>query len=374
VTQPEPGERHFGDLRILTGGENAETSLPIDGPGLIFQSTRPPYACDQIHTTNPDGSELEQITFPERFDGFPMWAPDGKTFVRLLLQSLRPGAPRDQRLRDHLDGLRPGNPPARAPASLPAPERLQCRAMELWQYGLLALVGFGAGIINVLAGGGSFFTMPLMILMGMSPATANGTNRIALAAQNAMAVSEFRRRGFSDFRLSFTLALCTLPGAILGAMAAVRFDPLWFKRILAVFMIALLPVVLGGSRKARARCPRRGRLLAHLGAVGIGFYGGVIQAGTGPILIVLLVTTLGLDLVRVNMHKVFIIGFYMLPSLAIFVLNGNVDWAAGALLAVGNTAGAAMGTHLAVEGGERLIRVFVAAAVVVMALKLLLSS
>jgi len=246
--------------------------------------------------------------------------------------------------------------------------------MELWHYALLAMVGFGAGIVNVLAGGGSFFTMPLMIFMGMSPATANGTNRIALLAQNAMAVSEFRRRGFSDFRLSLTLALCTLPGAVLGAVAAVHFDPLWFKRVLAILMLALLPLVLGGSRRARARCPRRGRLLAHLGALGLGIYGGFIQAGTGPLLIVLLVTTLGLDLVRINMHKVFIIGFYMVPSLAIFVLSGNVDWAAGLLLAMGNTAGAAMGTRLAVEGGERLIRVVVAAAVVAMALKLLLSS
>ncbi len=245
--------------------------------------------------------------------------------------------------------------------------------MEPWQYGLLALVGFGAGILNVLAGGGSFFTMPLMIFLGMSPATANGTNRIALLAQNAMAVSEFRRRGFSDFRLSLTLALCTLPGSVAGAVAAVRFDPLWFKRILAIFMIALLPLVLGGTRKARARCPRRGRLLAHLGAVALGFYGGFIQAGTGPLIIILLATTLGLDLVRVNMHKVFIIGFYMLPSLAVFILSGNVDWAAGVLLAAGNTLGAAMGTHLAVEGGEGLIRIFVAVAVVAMALKLLLS-
>ncbi len=246
--------------------------------------------------------------------------------------------------------------------------------MEVWQYALLLLVGLGAGVVNVLAGGGSFLTIPLMIFLGLSPATANGTNRIALLAQNVMAVSEFKRRGFSEFKLSLTLALCTLPGAIAGAVAAVHFDPLWFKRIFAVFMVLMLPMVLGGARKARKRCPRHGKLLAHLGAVGIGFYGGLIQAGTGPLLIFLLVSTLALDLVRVNMHKVFIIGFYMIPSLLVFVLSGNIDWIAGLILAAGNTTGAVLGTHLAVEGGERVIRVFLAAAVILIALKLLLSA
>ena len=63
-----------------------------------------------------------------------------------------------------------------------------------------------AGFLNVMAGGGSLLTMPLMIFMGMSPAMANGTNRVALVAQNVTAIGEFKRRGFSDFRLSLTLA------------------------------------------------------------------------------------------------------------------------------------------------------------------------
>jgi len=246
--------------------------------------------------------------------------------------------------------------------------------MEVWQYALLAFVGLGVGIVNVLAGGGSFLTIPLMIFLGLSPATANGTNRIALLSQNVMAVSEFRRRGFSELKLSLTLALCTIPGAVAGAVAAVSFDPTWFKRIFAVFMILMLPMVLGGARKARKRCPRRGKLLAHLGALAIGFYGGFIQAGTGPLLIFLLVSTLALDLVRVNMHKVFIIGFYMIPSLLVFVLSGNVDWIAGMVLAAGTTTGAILGTHLAVKGGERVIRAFLAVAVIVIAIRLLLSA
>jgi len=66
--------------------------------------------------------------------------------------------------------------------------------MEPWNILLLAVFGFFAGTCNVLAGGGSLLTMPAMMLFfGMDPATANGTNRVALVAQNVAAVSTFRK-------------------------------------------------------------------------------------------------------------------------------------------------------------------------------------
>ena len=243
--------------------------------------------------------------------------------------------------------------------------------MELWQYGLLSAVGVVAGFLNVMAGGGSLITMPLMIFMGLSPASANGTNRVALVAQNLSAIASFRKKGFSDFRLSLTLALCTLPGAALGAWAAVAIDPAWFKRILAVVMVGALVEVL--RPKAKAVKPGEGtvrRLPAYLGMVAVGFYGGFIQAGVGFILMALLHGLLRLDLVRVNMHKVFIVGVYMVPSLAVFALSGDVRWLAGLLLAVGNAAGGWLGAHASVKGGERVIKVVFALAVVAMAGKL----
>jgi hypothetical protein len=104
--------------------------------------------------------------------------------------------------------------------------------------------------------------------------------------------------------------------------------------------------------------------------VGIGFYGGFIQAGVGFLIIASLQGLLLLDLVRVNMHKVFIIGCYMVPSLIVFAINGNVEWLAGLVLAVGNAAGAWIAVRLAVSRGEQIIRVVFAAAIVAMAIRL----
>jgi Tol biopolymer transport system component len=61
--EPLPGEKHLANLRQLTsGGENAEAYFSFDGTKLIFQSTRPPYGCDQIFTMNLDGTGLARVS------------------------------------------------------------------------------------------------------------------------------------------------------------------------------------------------------------------------------------------------------------------------------------------------------------------------
>ena len=80
---------------------------------------------------------------------------------------------------------------------------------------------------------------------------------------------------------------------------------------------------------------------------------------------------LHLDLERTNMHKVFVIGMYMVPSLAVFALTGQVLWLAGAVLAIGNSLGGWLGTRVQISRGEGIVRIIFAVAVVAMAVRLL---
>jgi len=60
---PEPGERHFANIRQLTfGGENAEAYFSRDGKRLIFQSTRDGRSCDQEFVMNVDGSNVRRVS------------------------------------------------------------------------------------------------------------------------------------------------------------------------------------------------------------------------------------------------------------------------------------------------------------------------
>lgn len=236
---------------------------------------------------------------------------------------------------------------------------------------VLLAAGLATGFVNVVAAGGSLISMPVLILLGLPPATANGTNRIAILVQNATAVTTFHRRGHSDPRTSLTLALCTVPGAVLGAWAAIAIDPVLFERILGGVLIAAVVLIVFRPGGAGAD-PRPTRpVVAHLAVAAAGVYGGFMQAGVGFLLMPILHHLLRLDLVRVNMHKVFIIGAYNIPALLVFALRGHVWWIGGAALAAGNALGAWLGTRATVAGGDRLVRTVFAIAVLAMAAKLL---
>ncbi len=245
--------------------------------------------------------------------------------------------------------------------------------METWQYVLLAAVGLIAGILNVIAGGGSLLTLPTMVLMGLDGPVANGTNRVAIVAQNIVAVAGFRSKGFSDFRLSFTLALATIPGAIAGAYLGTMVRGVAFNRVLAVVMIGVMIIMaLNRRKKAAPQTPKASRpFLGHLCMVGVGFYGGFIQAGVGFLIMAALHGVMGIDLVRVNMHKVFIVGTFAFVALIVFALNGQILWLTGAILALGNSVGGWIGSQLSITKGEGFIRTVLFIALSAMALKLL---
>ncbi|MEM1191580.1 MAG: sulfite exporter TauE/SafE family protein [Pseudomonadota bacterium] len=249
--------------------------------------------------------------------------------------------------------------------------------VELWQVLLLTGTGVAAGFLNVMAGGGSLLSVPVMLFLGLSGPEANGSNRISIIAQNIVAVRTFFRRGFSDFRLSLTLSAAATPGAILGALVGVRLDGVWFERVLALVMIGVLVLMQlpSGSRPGESLPLTRRRLvLGHVLMFGAGCWGGFIQVGVGFILMPILNRVMGLDLVRTNMHKVFIALVYNLIAIAIFASAVSIHWVFGFSLALGNAVGGYLGAHFSVRGGERWIsRVFTLVLLVFIA-KLLLPS
>jgi len=253
--------------------------------------------------------------------------------------------------------------------------------VEIWQGGLLFLTGIAAGFLNVMAGGGSLLTVPVMVFLGMPGPVANGTNRIAILAQNIAAVTAFFRRGRAEFRLSLILALCALPGAVAGALAGTHLEGVWFHRTLAAIMLgALVSTAFGGRRQvpdadAGSVPLSRARLAAGcLALVAVGFYGGFIQVGVGFIIMPVLQRVLGMDLVRVNMHKVFIAGVYTVAALIIFAIKVKVLWLMGLSLAAGNTLGGWLGVHTAISRGDNTIKMVLNAVLIVFIIKLLFIS
>lgn len=231
---------------------------------------------------------------------------------------------------------------------------------DLWQAGLLTAVGIVAGFLNVMAGGGSLLTVPVLVFMGLPGPVANGTNRIAILAQNLTAVVAFFRMGFNDFRLSFTLAACAIPGALAGALLGTGLDGAWFNRILALVMIGVMLTMhfdKGATERPEDYQPTRVQLIrGHLLMVAVGFWGGFIQIGVGFILMPILHRVMGFDLVRVNMYKVFVVLVYTIIALFVFASQVEILWVTGIALAVGMMIGGWLGAKTTISHGEVWIR------------------
>lgn len=242
-----------------------------------------------------------------------------------------------------------------------------------WQLPLLFGVGIIAGILNVLAGGGSLLTLPLLIFMGLPSGIANGTNRIAIFCQNLFAVRGFRSRGYLPLDLAL---LCTPPallGSWFGASLAISIDDLVFKRVLAVIMICVLIfTAIDPIKRIRQDAVHFGawrKLLLMVSFFFVGIYGGFVQAGVGFIIIFALLVH-GLDLVRINAVKVFVVFVYTVIALGVFIYHGQVNYILGVGLGAGNAIGGMIGPNLAIAKGHDWIKRVVNGAVLVFALKL----
>ncbi|GAB1350231.1 sulfite exporter TauE/SafE family protein [Ignavibacteriales bacterium] len=242
---------------------------------------------------------------------------------------------------------------------------------DLLRYSLLLVTGFFTGILNIMAGGGSILTLPALIYIGLDPNLANGTNRIFILMQNLTAVVAFSNENMSYFKESFRLALFTIPGAVIGALAAVRIEGDVFVKILGVVTIVLSLLMFIPVKMGENASPVKSRLALYPLLFAIGFYGGFIQAGTGIFIMFILRSFLKIDLVKVNVHKVFIAFIFTIPAFFIFVYHGQIDWLAGLFLGIGSIFGAWFSAKTVLKLGEKVVKIVLLISSFLIALDLL---
>jgi len=247
--------------------------------------------------------------------------------------------------------------------------------MDWYLYPAVIAAGFAAGFINTLAGSGSLITLPMLIFLGLPANIANGTNRVAILLQNVVGVSSFHRQKILNFRKGLILAVPAIIGSIIGAQIAVNLDEQMMRHAIGVLMVVMLFVIiirpkrwLAGRPEALVKNPGWVQILVFLA---IGIYGGFIQAGVGIFLLAGLVLGAGFDLVRANAVKVLIVLCFTVFALAIFIINDQVNWLIGLILAIGSMLGAWVAARTAVSWGAGFVRWLLIVAVIIAAAKLL---
>ena len=240
---------------------------------------------------------------------------------------------------------------------------------------ILITIGIGlvAGFINTLAGSGSLLTLPLLMFMGLPANVANGTNRIAILLQNVVGVSSFKQQKVFDFKEGIWLAIPAIIGSIIGAQLAVDLDTFLMKKFiggLLVFMFFFILIKPERWIKQKEDIKSKPGIWQIIIFFFIGIYGGFIQAGVGFFLLAGLVVGAGFDLVKANAVKVFIVLLYTGFALAVFIMNDQVNYLVGFVLAIGNMSGAFIASRMAVKKGSGFVRIILLATLFISSAKL----
>jgi len=223
---------------------------------------------------------------------------------------------------------------------------------------ILFIVAVWAGIQNALAGGGTFLTLPALMLTGMSALAANITSTIALFPGQITSSWSGREHVSGAGGLSFlALVAISLVGGIVGAVLLLVTPSDIFQELVPWLVLFATSVFAYGSfvpRKAD-RPPMLGIVGAGAAQFGISVYGGYFGGGIGFLMLAAL-TAAGLAIRNANATKNVLAGVMNASAVAIFVFSPQVHWLQAAIACVGAALGGVIGGHMVSRVNQNVLR------------------
>jgi uncharacterized membrane protein YfcA len=245
--------------------------------------------------------------------------------------------------------------------------------MEWYLYLALIIAGIIAGFINTLAGSGSLLTLPLLMLIGLPANIANATNRIGIFLQSAVGAFSFKNHKVFEFKEGVWFAIPATIGSFVGAIAAVNLETRLMQILIGGLLFFMFFIVLYRPekwiREQTDKIESRPKPWQIIIFFVIGLYGGFIQAGVGFMLLAGLVLGAGINLTKANALKVFIVFVYTSVALIVFIVNRQIAYLAGFVLAFGNMIGAFIATKVAIKQGPKVVRIILLVILFLSALK-----
>ncbi len=238
--------------------------------------------------------------------------------------------------------------------------------MTAAQASLVAASGLFAGMINSVAGGGSFLTLPVLVACGLPPIAANATSTVALWPGNLASFGAYRREMAARQRLAVVLGAVSLVGGVFGALILLRTPSLTFTRLLPwLTLFATVLFVFGPRLAARLKLSLGeaddGGSLLKTGTIQfvIAIYGGYYGAGAGIMLLAMLALLGMKNIHAMNAFKTLLTSAFNGAAVATFVLRGIVHWPEALWMMIGGLAGGYGGAWLARRMPPAWIRTFV---------------
>ncbi|MFK3558249.1 TSUP family transporter [Pasteurella multocida] len=237
---------------------------------------------------------------------------------------------------------------------------------------LLFAVALVAGFIDAIAGGGGLITIPALLMTGMPPALALGTNKLQACGGSFSASLYFLRQRAVNLAEVWLILLMTFIGASLGTVLIQLVDSAIIKKVLPFLILAiglyfLFSPTLGNEDRQK-RISYLG--FAFSAGLGIGFYDGFFGPGTGSLLSLAFVMLLGFNLTKATAHAKVLNFTSNVASLIFFLIGGHIMWSVGFSMMAGQFIGANLGAKMVLSKGKTLIRPMVVVMSFIMTMKM----
>jgi hypothetical protein len=224
----------------------------------------------------------------------------------------------------------------------------------------LAAVGAVAGFVDAIAGGGGLLTLPAILLTGMPPHLALGTNKGQSVFGTASSLLRYAHSPLLDRRRARIGVVPALAGSAAGVLAVRAIAPAALAPLVmvllaavAVFFVVRRPPAGGGAHPAPQPRPR---ILAALVAFALAFYDGFFGPGMGTFLITIY-TLLWHDPLDAASANAKVVNFCSNLAAAVsFAAAGLTVWSIALPMGAGQLAGSWLGAHLTVRRGQGLVR------------------
>lgn len=225
---------------------------------------------------------------------------------------------------------------------------------------LLAASGLAAGLVNAIAGGGTFFTFSALVGAGLPPVVANATSAVAVTPANLSSAWAYRAELAANLKRFAALGVVSFLGGILGAYILTRTDNAAFRQLVpwlllfATVLFAASPRIIALARaigRSESQAPSTRAWLGGLAfQSAVATYGGFFGAGMGIVMLAALAITEGDDFHLINSAKHLCATVIQLVGVALFIAAGLVSWpetlVVGAASVVGGYLGVAFGRRL----------------------------
>lgn len=230
---------------------------------------------------------------------------------------------------------------------------------------ILFVAGFLSGVVNALAGGGTFLTFGALTLVGFPPIIANATSSVAQLPGYITSTLAYRSDIARIWRGALAFAVISIVGSSIGSMILLALDNKAFSAMVPWLLIAATALFAAGPWLRPAATQGAGNARPSLAGCVVQFftsiYGGFFGAGMGVMMLATLGLTEGGDYHRLNALKNMLSILIAIVAIVVFVSGGVVAWLPAAAMVPGVAIGGYAGVWTARRVPLSVVRGFVIA-------------